>query len=180
MADIDNNFVLHGDWKGKTFWYFFVSQTLPKNIISTAVGAIVSWNNQLVVVHTSRGWDLPGGHIESGESLEEALRRELYEEIGVTSFDKIDLFGYLKIVNPDEKKINKATGVPYPKESLVPFYFVTTYKKPLGCQDGSCSEVRFCDVDDCPVEMSPAKDIIMLGNEIYKSFSQKKDSPTIV
>ena len=50
--------------------------------------AIIRKDDQLLVVNNQSGqgnrWSLPGGQIESGETLEQALRREVEEETGLT------------------------------------------------------------------------------------------------
>ncbi|SCF41036.1 ADP-ribose pyrophosphatase YjhB, NUDIX family [Micromonospora matsumotoense] len=53
------------------------------------VGALVD-NGAVLLVHRSPTrraypdrWDLPGGHVEAGESAPQALAREMHEELGV-------------------------------------------------------------------------------------------------
>lgn len=37
--------------------------------------------------HKRLTWEIPGGHIESGEDPDSAAKRELYEETGALTFD---------------------------------------------------------------------------------------------
>ncbi|HDR16897.1 MAG TPA: NUDIX domain-containing protein [Desulfobacteraceae bacterium] len=52
------------------------------------VGAVVFWGNSAILVRRNNEpgkgrWSLPGGLVELGESLEEALKREIREELSV-------------------------------------------------------------------------------------------------
>lgn len=50
----------------------------------TASAAVLNERNELLVIKNAvRGWELPGGHLESGESLPEAVIREVKEETGI-------------------------------------------------------------------------------------------------
>ncbi|HEX6462668.1 MAG TPA: NUDIX domain-containing protein [Candidatus Saccharimonadales bacterium] len=55
------------------------------NITLTACVGFVALSEQpdkFVVIKNKRGWDIPGGHIESGEEPYEAFQREVLEESG--------------------------------------------------------------------------------------------------
>lgn len=56
----------------------------PSDSYRVTIKAIILVQNRLLLVKEDTDlWDLPGGGIEHGESLAEALRRELIEEIGI-------------------------------------------------------------------------------------------------
>lgn len=55
----------------------------PKHIVCVAALVRDEADCVLMVRSPKRGWELPGGQVEAGESLPDALRREIREETGV-------------------------------------------------------------------------------------------------
>lgn len=59
-------------------------------VVDVAVGVLVRTNGAFLLTSRPVGkvyagyWEFPGGKLEAGESVEQALRRELQEEIGIT------------------------------------------------------------------------------------------------
>ena len=58
--------------------------TLPKHVLVVSCLIRNQQNQLLLVKHHIRGWELPQGRVEEGESLIFALSREVLEETGVT------------------------------------------------------------------------------------------------
>ena len=58
--------------------------------VDVAVGVLVQANGDFLVTSRPEGkvyagyWEFPGGKLEAGETVEQALRRELVEELGIT------------------------------------------------------------------------------------------------
>lgn len=78
--------------------------------VEVIVGPFIINDKRQVLLFTSPKWDgvwiVPGGHIEPGETLEEALIRETFEEIGV-EIEPLDLISVADgIVSPPQFKRN--------------------------------------------------------------------------
>ncbi len=59
-------------------------------VVEVAVGVLLQVDGQFLLTSRPEGkvyagyWEFPGGKLEAGESVEQALRRELQEELGIT------------------------------------------------------------------------------------------------
>lgn len=57
--------------------------TPPKHIVSAATIVINEQKEILLIRGPRRGWEMPGGQVEEGESLKDAAIRETKEESGI-------------------------------------------------------------------------------------------------
>jgi 8-oxo-dGTP diphosphatase len=55
----------------------------PKHIVSAATIVLNEQNEILLIKGPRRGWEMPGGQVEEGESLRDAAIRETLEESGI-------------------------------------------------------------------------------------------------
>lgn len=95
-------------------------------------------------VQTIHQWGYAGGSIELGETVEEAAKRELFEEMGLVA-DEMELF----YINSGEE-----THYIYPNGDEVYnveiIYICRKYHGTIKRQEEEVEEIRFFDVDEIP------------------------------
>ena len=68
-------------------------RSADRNLVQVAVGVLMRGDDTFLLTSRPEGkayagyWEFPGGKLEADETVEQALRRELQEEIGITIQD---------------------------------------------------------------------------------------------
>ena len=121
-------------------------------IVHVAVGVIVNRQRQILIAkrlenqHQGGLWEFPGGKVRQGESVQDALKREIMEEVNITVRECARFM-----------RIEHDYG---DKQVLLDVWYVNVYSgNAKGCEG---QEVAWIDSEDFPRYTFPAanKDII--------------------
>ncbi|MBO8155825.1 MAG: NUDIX hydrolase [Bacillaceae bacterium] len=120
-------------------------------LFTVGCGAIIEKDNSILLQHRmdEDNWCVPGGVMEIGESFEEAVKRETFEETGIEIID-FELFG----IYSGEKCF-----VEYPNKdqvySVQIIFKVLNYKGELKQQGPEAREHRFFTSTELPKNLNP-------------------------
>ena len=134
----------------------------PRHVI--VVGCLVkdAGGKVLLVRHHKRGWEIPQGRVEEGESLLDALHREIREETGV----EVELGQLASIWS----KISPPTAII--------FNFFARYKSGNLQASAECPELGWFSADDALAQVSHAVNhdrlltlLNFCGSVVYQAYT---------
>ncbi|WDL99306.1 NUDIX domain-containing protein [Alicyclobacillus sp. ALC3] len=112
--------MIHVDWDGhhvKLTWYP-MKQISDSMTVTSVQGYCFNQNKVVLVNVRGRGFNTPGGHIENGETIEEAFHREVLEEASVRG--EIHYLGVIEVSHEGNPLF--VAGGKYPLVGYQAFY----------------------------------------------------------
>ena len=131
------------------------NKELPYHLVS-ACGLVRKDGLVLLVRHPRRGWELPGGTAEQGETITEALKREIYEESGILCEPERLTGVYQNLMQKDGYGPLEGMKIP----PLVNFAFVCRYVGGEATASEESEEVRW---------VTPEEAVRMVKHPLYET-----------
>jgi 8-oxo-dGTP diphosphatase len=136
MEKLNREPIAVGTWGDHYTWELHASNEVPPAELVTAVACVALADNtgSIVLTRNQRGWEILAGHMEPGEDILEALRREAEEEGGYIISDAT-CFGYRK-VTALQRPTSGTREFKYPFPTSYIVYFLTRTTSPIGTPTG--------------------------------------------
>lgn len=165
MTKTNGAHIVTGNWGKNISWELYETSTLPPAELCTAVMCVAINDNKVVLACSERGWGMLGGHIEDGESLDDALRREALEEGGF-NVEQYELFAVRKITAKVPETARLGKSYPHPT-SYMTYYWVTT-SQPLRAPSGEeILESGSFTLNEIDALETPDQSVIKAGWQAY-------------
>ncbi|MDB5178294.1 MAG: hypothetical protein JWN01_237 [Patescibacteria group bacterium] len=151
-----------GDWGKNVTWELYTASTPPPTELCTAVMCVAITRDKIRLARSQRGWGMLGGHIEEGETPEDALRREALEEGGFT-IDSYQLFAIREITHLTPAPHPQA-GKTYPfPVSYMAYYWATTDQALALHYGEEIIESASFTISEIPMLQTPDQPVIKAG-----------------
>jgi len=165
--------ILSGSWNDNISWEFYISETLPPRDLCPAACCIAMYKDKFVLTRNHRGWEILGGHLEKGETIEDAFKREALEEGGFTAH-RYKLFGYRKIMTKKKTKNDRNIEYPFPI-SYNPHYIAISESEPCECSAEECFERGLFTIEEIEKLSIASFALIKASLPFFEHWAIKKD-----